>query len=316
MKIEIRQTKEEGVVQITTLDERWYQVKDKFLPSITWIAGHYPKGIAFYKWLGGKGWDEAEAIKSAAGDKGSKVHKAIEDLIGGKELKMDDKYSDSSGEPSELTVEEWECIMSFSDWFKETKPKVIQLEQVVYNEKVGYAGTVDMVLEIEGKKWIVDIKTGQSIWPEYELQISAYKHAMQGIDKLAILQVGYRLNKRKWKLSEVEDKFDLFLSARKIWENENKDVQPKQKDYPTSLSLNLNANIASDTKESEHSPKAKTSGKAPKRRSAGNGATQSKAGSRQGSPRKRSDNGKGKGGGRISSGGTGAKEIIQSPEIW
>ena len=33
------------------------------------IAGHYPKGIAFYKWLAEKGWDESQALKSAAGDK-------------------------------------------------------------------------------------------------------------------------------------------------------------------------------------------------------------------------------------------------------
>jgi hypothetical protein len=68
-----------GIVQITTYDERWYahEVKDpitgipfiKFVPSVTWIAESYPKGIGFYRWLADKGWDEAEAIKEAAGDK-------------------------------------------------------------------------------------------------------------------------------------------------------------------------------------------------------------------------------------------------------
>jgi hypothetical protein len=74
MKKEIREVKD-GIVQITTVDERWYvkALKDEegilkvvFVPSITWIAGHYPKGIAFYKWLAGKGWDEAEALKQSA----------------------------------------------------------------------------------------------------------------------------------------------------------------------------------------------------------------------------------------------------------
>ena len=50
-----------GIVQITTYDEPWYahEVKDpitgipfiKFVPSVTWVAESYPKGIGFYRWL-------------------------------------------------------------------------------------------------------------------------------------------------------------------------------------------------------------------------------------------------------------------------
>ena len=236
MKIEIRKTKEEGIIQITTLDERWYQKDDKFIPSVTWIAGYYPKGIGFYKWLADKGWDEAQAIKQAAGDKGSKVHKAIEDIIGGKKLKMDDKYADSSGEESELTVEEWECLMSFVDWWKETKPEVISAEQVVFTDR--YAGTVDLVCKIGEEVWLIDFKTSSDIWAEYELQVSAYKHALPSVQKIGILQLNYKRNKtKKFKFTEVEDKFDLFESAYKIWLNENEGVVPKQKDYPTELAI-------------------------------------------------------------------------------
>jgi hypothetical protein len=48
----------------------------RYVPPVTWIAGHYPKRIAFYKWFAEKGWDESQALKSAAGDKGSKLHEA------------------------------------------------------------------------------------------------------------------------------------------------------------------------------------------------------------------------------------------------
>ena len=258
MKIEIRQTKEEGVVQITTTDERWYQKGETFVPSVTWIAGYYPKGIGFYKWLANHGWDEAESIKNAAGEKGSRVHKAIDDLILGNLVKMDSQYKDSEGNLSDLTVEEWECIVSFADWFKEAKPKIIAHDQVVFNDKVGYAGTIDFIFEIDGKRWLIDLKTSQYLWPEHELQVSAYKHATEGVEALAILQVGYRLNKRKWKFNEVDDKFDLFLSAHKIWENENKDIHPKQREYPVELSLNLNDSIEGDSEESKHTPKTKS----------------------------------------------------------
>jgi hypothetical protein len=248
MKKEIRTVdQEKGIAQITTFDERWYTrpVNDpvtglpsyQFVPSVTWIAGHYPKGVAFYKWLAEKGWDEAEAIKHAAADKGSKIHQAIKDLVDGKTIAMDARYPGSSGALEELTVEEYEAIMSFADWFSDTKPEVLTSEYVVFSDEFGYAGTVDLKCRIEGKTYIVDFKSGQHIWPEYELQLSAYKHAEAGIDALAVLQVGYKRNKKSFKFTEIEDKFPLFLAAKQIWANECAGQTPSQKDYPLSISL-------------------------------------------------------------------------------
>ncbi len=240
MEIQVRKKKTidgKEVIQITTLSERWYQKGDLFVPSVTWIASYYPAGIGFYKWLAERSWDESEAIKIAAGDKGSKVHKAIEDLMMGKELKIDDKYlNHSKNEPEELTVQEWECIMSFADWYNKVKPKIKGFEQVIFDEEYNYAGTVDLVAEINGVDTLIDIKTSQSIWPAHELQVSAYAHTLK-LPARAILQVGYRMNKTKYKYTEIDDKFDLFLAAKKIWENEAGKQQPKQKDYPTIIKL-------------------------------------------------------------------------------
>lgn len=246
MKKIIRQVSN-GIVQITTVDERWYQQGDLFVPSVTWIAGHYPKGIGFYKWLADKGWDEAESIKSAAGDKGSKVHNAIVDLIDGKEVQMDDKYLNNSTEQEEeLSLEEYQCLMSFTDWFKAIKPKVLAREIVIFSKEYNYAGTVDLICRIGKDVWVIDFKTSQYVWPEFELQVSAYKHAtkIKGVRniKVGVLQLGYKRNKNAYKFTEVEDKFELFLSAQKIWANENKGVEPKQKDYPTSLSIKQELN--------------------------------------------------------------------------
>jgi len=227
-------------MRITTSDERWYVRDDQFVPSVTWICGYYPKGTQFYKWLAEKGWDESQAIKQAAGDKGSKVHYAIEDLVKGETVKMDAKYiNPTTGEQEELTKEEYECLMAFSDWFKETKPKVVESEIVVFGD--GFAGTIDLVCEIDGTLWIIDYKTGQNIWSEYELQLSAYKNAYRGQNEpnLAILQIGYKKNKRGWKFTEIQDKFNLFLAAKQIWANEAEKVQPKVKDYPEELKLNI-----------------------------------------------------------------------------
>ncbi len=242
MKIEYRKTKENGVVQITTPGERWYydEQKDRAVPSSTWIAGYYPKGVQFYKWLAQKGWDEAQAIKVAAGDKGSKIHQAIEDLERQGEIEMEYIYlNPTTGVQESLTAEEWEAVMNFVDWRKSVNPEMVKCEQVVWNDEYNYAGTLDRIYRIDNQLWVVDFKTGQHIWTEAELQVSSYKHALPdaGSYKLAILQVGYKANKRGWKWTEIEDKFDLFLHASAIWKHENPNTKIPQKDYPTKLSI-------------------------------------------------------------------------------
>lgn len=286
MKKEIRLADEkQGIIQITTYDERWYAKKTdnkstglpeyQFVPSVTWIAGHYPKGIGFYKWLADKGWDEAEAIKSAAGDKGSKVHFAIVDLIDGNEVKMDAKYlNPSTGQPEELTLAEWECLVSFGQWYKENKPEVIAREITIWSEQYGYAGTIDFLVKIGADFYVIDFKTSQNVWPEMEIQVSAYESALHEnsdimelltkagwkgeLIKRAILQIGYRRNKNAWKFTEVEDKFALFLAARQIWQNEASGEKPLQKDYPLILTL---AEPKAEPQEAVAEAKPKKNGK-------------------------------------------------------
>jgi len=282
MKKIIREIKEGGFIQVTVCDERWYIKQtgegNVFKPSVTWQAGSYPKGIGFYRWLAEKGWDEAEAIKQDAGDKGSKVHSAIVDLIDGKEVvgfesegKPASLYKNPTTEKEEsLTLEEYECVMSFSDWWNQVKPKTITREIIVDQEnhrddcemkKLGspycsclYMGTVDWVGIIDNEIWLLDWKTSQSIWPSFELQVSSYRHAIKGViivekqgakkikvgkpvQHMGILQVGYKRNKAGWKFTEVADKFDLFGAAQKIWFNEHGGEKPSVKDYPESLCL-------------------------------------------------------------------------------
>ena len=242
----IKKYEKEGYIQITTTDERFYIKPDKngkdiYYPSVTWICDKgYVKGIAFYKYLAQKGWDESESLKEAAGARGSKIHSAIVDLLDDKEVKIDSKYfNELANQEEELTSEEYEAIMSFIKWWETEKPELIAREFAVFNEERFYAGTVDLLCKIKGKLWLIDFKTGQAIWPSYELQLSAYRHALM-IHKelnLAILQIGYFRNKNKYKFTELQDKFHLFIAAQEIWKNECEGISPKQIELPLTLRL-------------------------------------------------------------------------------
>jgi hypothetical protein len=288
MKKIIRETDEKlGIVQVTIADERWYikQVTDpttklpvmQYVPSVTWIAGHYPKGIEYFKWLASKGWDESQEIMRDAGDRGSKVHAAISAILRGEEVRIDSKFINPSTEQlEELTLEECDGIKAFVDWFKANNPVSIAWDVTVFSEKHGYAGTIDYICRIGEQVYIIDFKTSQQVWPSHRLQLSAYKEPIahgefqiEGLKevwdiKLAVLQIGYRKNKAGYKWNEIEDQFPLFLAARQIWANETEGQAPKLREYPIVLSPAVTVEQAMNTEE----PKPeKSSSKKPSKKS-------------------------------------------------
>ena len=177
MKKEIRQISKDGkTVQITIADERFYVkteedekgnvISIKEYPSVTWKAGCYPKGVGYYMWLAKNGWDESQALMREAGNHGSRVHNAIESMLLGNEVAMDEKFPDSEGEIKELTLDDWEALMSFKAWHDEVNPESIAIETTVFNDEYNYAGTVDFVCKIDGELWIVDFKTSSDLMYE------------------------------------------------------------------------------------------------------------------------------------------------------
>ena len=229
---------EKGIVQITTEDERFYSKtvdgKTVFIPSVTWIADFLPKGVAFYKWLAQKGWDESQALKEAGGERGTMVHNAVEMLLRGNVIRYNSIINDR-----ELTTEEYVCILSFKKWYDTYKPTVEKIETTVFSPDDRYAGTMDLQCLIGDLRYIVDFKTSANVWPSHIIQLSAYKHANPvKVDNLAILQLGYKRNKNGYKFTEVEDKFDLFNAAYKIWADEMSEKSPLQKDLPLEITLN------------------------------------------------------------------------------
>ena len=256
MKKEVRVIKN-GVCQITTYDERWYskEVLDietnlpviDFFESSSWISSYYPKGKRFIQWVGSIGFEEAQKRMIEAGVKGSKVHLAAEDIMHGVKVPMDARYPNKNNEGAmeELTVEEYRAIMSLVEWVDTVDIEVLATEITAFNDMYHYAGTVDLICKIDGKIWIIDYKTSPSIWPSHEIQLSSYRYLDFDLKemkvkmdewknrRIAILQLGYKRNKiKKYKFTEIEDQFDLFLAVKKTWGKECANIKPLQKDYP------------------------------------------------------------------------------------
>ena len=106
----------------------------------------------------------AASYRSA--DWGNEVHSAVEKI-----LKGEAKDSEKKIEPT---------LRAFERWRKEHDVRIassLDIERRVYDFENGYAGTIDMVADVQGRRGIVDLKTGNGIRSEHSLQIAAYLNA-------------------------------------------------------------------------------------------------------------------------------------------
>lgn len=71
----------------------------------------------------------------------------------------------------------WRKFEAFKGWWDSVQPVPLMRETVVYDPDVGYAGTVDMIAEIDGETVLVDYKTSNGVWDSYALQAAAYAKA-------------------------------------------------------------------------------------------------------------------------------------------
>ena len=145
---------------------------------------------------------------------GSRVHAMCEKIAKGKDVLP--------------TKEEKPFIDNFRKFIDEHSPQFEETESTVFSNTHGYAGTLDEIAVIDGKRYVLDIKTGKSVWPEAALQMSAYRYAdflgRSGGHEEALPHIngGLVLHIRpdRYQIIPVDtgpNTFDTFLSALDIY---------------------------------------------------------------------------------------------------
>lgn len=107
-----------------------------------------------------------------AADIGTQVH-ALAEWTLKLELNLD------VGKAPELTTKAAEnAFAAWVEWRDSVhlKPKVV--EQTVWSREHGYAGTMDLLAEVNGVLSVVDWKTGKAVYPEARLQVVSYARAI------------------------------------------------------------------------------------------------------------------------------------------
>ena len=179
---------------------------------VEWIANNCPKdkvgGLVYYA-VNNKHLEEAKNAhrlkKESAGDVGTIVHKLVEDFANGNLGFMPSEHGvgipetvddlKKIKEPTEAITMVITMFNNFLQWATKNDVKFIASERRMYSKKYWIAGTVDAVVEIKGKRYVVDIKTYSGIYDRTPfLQMAGYAIMLEEmgekIDGTIIVRLG------------------------------------------------------------------------------------------------------------------------------
>ena len=239
--------------QITLTDGRFYQRdEERYYPSVTTVLSYFPKGRFFEAWLKEVGMN-ADVIMRRAGREGTQVHEAIEDYLKGEEVHWMDQWG-----KTKYSEKVWKMILKFVDFWETYQPKLVESEVHVFSDELKIAGTADLILEIDGELWMVDIKTSNHLHDTYDLQLACYTQSWnesfeRPIDRMGILwlKASTRGESKKkgiiqgkgWQLKEtttpLEECKRIFKHLYEIFLIKQPNIKPITEVLPTSVKLKV-----------------------------------------------------------------------------
>jgi len=116
-----------------------------------------------------------------------------------------------------------EFLTSWRAFVRDSQVEFIEIERPVYHRKLMYAGTPDRVARIEGKVWVLDLKTGATLHPASAIQLSAYLQAYNSSEEIskrdmAEGRLSVQLTRKGYKLNDWRSPVDwpTFIACLQI----------------------------------------------------------------------------------------------------
>ncbi len=256
-----------NVTRMDTRDGRFYEVVDndgviKHYPSVTTVLKAFPSDY-LAQWRGNVGNEEADRVFKEAGERGTFIHKSFEDLLTGTAFHYREIPAGQRGfviDDQTLFIQ----LYRLAEFMRLVNPIVLASEQIVYNHEYEFAGTIDMLLDIEDGQYaingrnpvylpkgvyLVDIKTANSIHQTHHWQLGAYAHCLtafgyiikgtiilhtRSLNKGGIEGFGAKLRSQ----NEWKEDFYNFLKVKSVF-----DINPKKPqifNIPITIQLSKN----------------------------------------------------------------------------
>ena len=145
-------------------------------------------------------------IVANAARRGTKVHEICEGIIKGLgEWDVDDETKP--------------YVDSFKEWWQDGK-EVIEVERRFWDDELCITGQVDLILRVDGKITIVDLKTSYKPSKTWPIQGSAYAMLAQnaGIEVTAIQFIHLKRDGSPAEVHHYEIDFDLFKKCYDVYQ--------------------------------------------------------------------------------------------------
>ena len=145
-------------------NENGYIIDGIWYPRVTAIVGIKAKPALYQFYAGLPDFATGEALKAKSTEKGTLVHDTIEAI-----LKKESVVIPESIKPA---------ISAFMKFYTNNDIVPHKIEERVISKNHHYAGTMDVLAEINGVLGVLDVKTSIAVYRDYSIQTSAYIEAL------------------------------------------------------------------------------------------------------------------------------------------
>ena len=195
-----------------------YKLKDGTrVAGTTTITGLLNKAqlVAWANRLGLEGIDSTKYV-----DESAKIGTLAHEMIQAHIQKMEINKRAFSAEQIDLAEN---SLISFFNYTAQHHIEPIICEVPMVSERYKYGGTVDCYCKLDGEPTLLDFKTGKAIYPEYFVQLSAYKNILEEagyeVKTCKILRVGRDETEgfEERTVTDTRDYFTIFLDLLEIY---------------------------------------------------------------------------------------------------
>jgi len=144
-----------------------YDIDGVWHPRVTKIIGIKAKPALYFYYGEATSYKAAQAITQRSAEEGTLIHEVVQKIMIGENPEI----------PPEISPAVRATIEFLDARNIQVDPDYIERRVVNKNER--YAGTIDGVALIDGKVGVMDIKTSQAIYRDYNLQTAAYMEPLE-----------------------------------------------------------------------------------------------------------------------------------------
>jgi hypothetical protein len=147
------------------MDSNGYVIDGIWYPRVTSILDIKAKPALYMYYASLPDFETGEAIKAKSAEEGTLLHETVEAILRKESVVIPDAVKPA--------------VSAFMDFYGRNELTAHKVEERVVSKKHNYAGTIDVLAELNGKLGVLDIKTSVAIYRDYSMQTSAYVEAFK-----------------------------------------------------------------------------------------------------------------------------------------